>query len=478
MENSNIMKVTNTKYNIKNSPHYEEQIEEIELLKNIIPDRLTILSEEPNYILEIIIKSSVENPEKEYRLKIILNYFYPEKPPRFEFYEINDFLPEKHKKEAISELNKIIEENIGMGILFQLYECASDFADKEEERRAKILKEYEQQQKISKFNISQMKKYKQIDNYTVTDILTLKNNYLVLACCTNKYNPCLIIYDEFYENAIYEESLIGENLSKQKKYQYTIKKLVLYNTSNTEDDLYIVCSDKNIRNYKINYFSKVIKKTGLNMTLDFYSMNILGNTLDMAILNDYKNYFLFVFTKEIIFWKYNSDFMVNFNDDKSIISKIECKNTFGEVFIFSKDLFILIGYKSSIYFLYINNENLKSLRWGKEIKIKCSQEKNYISKLDNKNILFWNNNLNYIKNIYIPTEEIVSEYEFPGISSICHINNYTYVCSKEGLEEVELYNSFLTNGESNNKYKFITLIKPINKGYVCFVTSSTIFICK
>ena len=27
MENSNIMKVTNTKYNIKNSPHYEEQIE-------------------------------------------------------------------------------------------------------------------------------------------------------------------------------------------------------------------------------------------------------------------------------------------------------------------------------------------------------------------------------------------------------------------------------------------------------------------
>ncbi len=122
MENSNIMKVINTKYNIKNSPHYEEQIEEIELLKNIIPDRLTILSEEPNYILEIIIKSSVENPEKEYRLKIILNYFYPEKPPRFEFYEINDFLPEKHKKEAISELNKIIEENIGMGILFQLYE--------------------------------------------------------------------------------------------------------------------------------------------------------------------------------------------------------------------------------------------------------------------------------------------------------------------------------------------------------------------
>ena len=55
--------------------------------------------------------------------------------PRFEFYEINDFLQEERKKEAISELKKLIEENVGMGILYQLYECAVDFADKEEERR-------------------------------------------------------------------------------------------------------------------------------------------------------------------------------------------------------------------------------------------------------------------------------------------------------------------------------------------------------
>ena len=178
LKKSSSSQISNTKYNIKQSPHYEEQKEEIELLQNIIPDRLNIISEEPNYILEISVQSSLENPEKEYKLKIYLNYFYPEKSPRFEFYEINDFLQENRRKEAISELNKVIEENVGIGILYQLYECAIEFADKEEERRAKILNEYEKQKTQSKFKISQMKKYKQIDNYFITDVLILKNNYL------------------------------------------------------------------------------------------------------------------------------------------------------------------------------------------------------------------------------------------------------------------------------------------------------------
>ena len=215
---------SNTKYNIKQSPHYEEQKEEIELLQNIIPDLLTIQAEEPNYILEITVKSSIDNPEKEYKLKIYLNYFYPEKSPRFEFYEINDFLQEKRKQEAISKLNKILEENAGMGVLYQLYECAIEFADEEEERRAKILHEYEKQKTMNKFNISQMKKYKQIDGYFITDALILKNNYLILASCENKYNPCLRIYDEFYENEIHNIKLIEGDNEKNKHYQYTIKK--------------------------------------------------------------------------------------------------------------------------------------------------------------------------------------------------------------------------------------------------------------
>ena len=476
MDNSNSKIVLNTKYNIKNSPHYEEQKEEIELLQNIIPDRLKIITEEPNYILEIIIKSSLENPEKEYRLKIYLNYFYPEKSPRFEFYEINDFLQEERKKEAISELKKLIEENVGMGILYQLYECAVDFADKEEERRAKILNEYERQKSEVKFNISQMKKYKQIDNYYITDVVVLKNNYLVLASSEDKYNPCLRIYDEFYEEEIHTVQLIEGNNQTNKFYQYIIKKLVLYNISSTKDDLYVVCSDKIIRNFKINYLSKVLKKTGLNITIEFNSQYSLSSTLDMVILKEYNNCILFVSSKEIVFWNHNEEFQLNDND--SIISSVICQNTYGDAFVFNKNLFVLMGYKSTISFLYTNDNYLKNFKWGKEIKIKCEPNQNYVSKLDEKNFLFWNNNLKEIMIIYIPTEEITTKYEFSGISSICQIYNFIYLCSKGGIEEIEFQNNFLELAENNNKYKHISFIKTINKGYICFGTSSTLYICQ
>ena len=196
----------------------------------------------------------------------------------------------------------------------------------------------------------------------------------------------------------------------------------------------------------------------------------------MAILNEYNDYFLFVSSKEIIFWRHNEDFILTDND--SIISSINCRNTFGDVYIFNKNMFILIGYKSSIFFLYILDDSLKKFKWGKEIKIKCKPNENYISKVNEKNVLFWNNNLREIVNIFIQTEQIVTKLEIPGISSICHINNSTYLCSKEGIDEIEFQNIFLELTENNKKYKNIIFIKPINKGYVCFGTKSTLYICQ
>ena len=258
-----------------------------------------------------------------------------------------------------------------------------------------------------------------------------------------------------------------------------IKKLMLYSISNNKDDLFIVCSDKFIRNYKINYLSKVIKKTGLNITYEFNSNYSLASTLDMAILNDYNNYFLFVSSKELYFWKYNEEFEVNDENTSSIIiSKNNANKTYGDIFIFDKNLFIVIGYKSSIYFLYVKDDYLKQFKWGKEIEIKCDPNKNYMKKLNDKNVLFWNNYLNEINVIYIPTEEIVTKCSFSGISSICNINNTIYLCSKNGLEEIEFSSTFLELGESNKKYKNVTLIKPINKGYVCFATNNSFFICQ
>ena len=363
-----------------------------------------------------------------------------------------------------------------MGVLYQLYECAVGFADKEEERRAKILDTYEKQKTSNKFNISQMKKYKQIDDYYITDAIVLKNNYLVLSSCEDEYNPRLRIYDEFYENELHVIELIEGINKNSKQYQYKIKKLVLYNISITKDDLYVVCSDKIIRNYKINYLSKTIRKTGLNITYEFNSKYSLSSTLDMVILNDYNNNFLFVSTKENIFWRHNEEFSLT--DNESIISSITHNNTFGDVYIFNKNMFIFIGYKKSIFFLYILDDSLKKFKWGKEIEIKCKANENYISKVNEKNVLFWNNNLKEIVVIFVPTEEIVTKLELPGISSICHINNSTYLCSKEGINEIEFQNIFMELTENNKKYKDIIFIKPINKGFVCFGTKSTFYICQ
>ena len=156
MENSNLVVISSTKYNIKNSPHYEEQKEEIELLQNIIPDRLKILSEEPNYILEIIIKSSLENPEKEYRLKIYLNHFYPEKSPRFKIYEANDCINDKRKEMLIKKLDDYCEENIGMSVIYQLYEIVKEFADEEE--KIALRKKYEEKSGQITYNLNSLQK--------------------------------------------------------------------------------------------------------------------------------------------------------------------------------------------------------------------------------------------------------------------------------------------------------------------------------
>ena len=108
------------------------------------------------------------------------------------------------------------------------------------------------------------------------------------------------------------------------------------------------------------------------LKIKFNSKFSLAYTLDMAILNDYNNYFLFVSSKELYFWKYNEEFNVNEDNTKAIdISKNDDNDkTYGDIFIFDKNLFIVIGYKSSIYFLHVQDDYLKNFKWGKEIKIK------------------------------------------------------------------------------------------------------------
>ena len=471
-----ILKISNTKYTLKQSPHYEEQKDEIELLNNIIPDRLSIESDDPNYILNIKVKSSLENPEKEYRLKIYLNYFYPEKSPRFEFFEINDFLQEFRKKDAILRLNKVLEENLGLITIFQLYEAAVEFADEEEERRAKIIEEYKKQIKQGhSFPLAQMKIYKQFDNINVTDFVELKNNYLILACCENKFEPHLRIIDESYSKIIYELNLLAN--SKNKKYQFEIKKIILYSITNNEDELYLLCSDKIIRKFNINYLKKKSNKTGLNISIQYNTKNNYNDFYDMILLKDHK-YFIFLCKNEIIFWQYNGEFNIF---EENMINHFPNSHNCNEIFYVNQNLFVLTSSKNNkIIFLHFEDNYLKQNKWGKGIKINCSIGKNYLVKINEKNLLFGNNTLKQLNIIYIPTCEIVSKYEWNTISSIFNINNSIYICDTKGINEINFKRIYLSENARNNKPSFnnIGLIKPIQKGYYSFSSPSSFMICK
>lgn len=74
------------------SSKQDQQQDEIELLQNIIFDKMKILSTEPNYKIFIEIQSDKEKPKMKFHLTITLNDEYPDKEPTFELLEVNNFL--------------------------------------------------------------------------------------------------------------------------------------------------------------------------------------------------------------------------------------------------------------------------------------------------------------------------------------------------------------------------------------------------
>ena len=71
--------------------------------------------------------------------------------------------------------------------------------------------------------------------------------------------------------------------------------MLLYNISNTEDELYLVCSDKNIRIFRIKYLKSVSKKTGINLVLEntTKSFSYKNCFRDLMILKEYNFIFMF-----------------------------------------------------------------------------------------------------------------------------------------------------------------------------------------
>ena len=116
------------------SDHLEQQQEEIDLLQNIIFDKMKIVQEEPNYIIFMEIKSEVEEAKMKFHLTVTLNEDYPDKEPTFELAEVNNYLASVKVQELVEKLNSLCKEYINMPMLYQRYECVLSFADEEEEK--------------------------------------------------------------------------------------------------------------------------------------------------------------------------------------------------------------------------------------------------------------------------------------------------------------------------------------------------------
>ena len=116
------------------SDYRAQQQDEIDLLQNIIFDKMKIVESEPNFKIFMEIKSDIEDPKMKFHLTVTLNEEYPDKEPTFELLEVNNYLASAKVRDLESKLSSLCQEYINMPMLYQMYECILSFADEEEEK--------------------------------------------------------------------------------------------------------------------------------------------------------------------------------------------------------------------------------------------------------------------------------------------------------------------------------------------------------
>ncbi|KFM82658.1 RWD domain-containing protein 1, partial [Stegodyphus mimosarum] len=135
----------------------EEQKNEIEALESIYPNELKILSDTPNYVFTVDIRTEpLKNDPEEYMavsLKFSYVPSYPDEAPLIEVAD-SENLSDEDNTDLLSFLEGRVEENIGMVMVFTLVSEASEWLNKrlqdgilqrkeEEELRIKKLEEEE-----------------------------------------------------------------------------------------------------------------------------------------------------------------------------------------------------------------------------------------------------------------------------------------------------------------------------------------------
>ena len=125
------------------SSNRDQQQDEIDLLQNIIFDKMKIVESEPNFKIFMEIKSDIEEPKMKFHLTVTLNDEYPDKEPTFELLEVNNYLASSKVRELESKLSSLCKEYINMPMIYQMYECVLSYADEEEN---KLLNEEKEEQ--------------------------------------------------------------------------------------------------------------------------------------------------------------------------------------------------------------------------------------------------------------------------------------------------------------------------------------------
>ncbi len=105
------------------NPNYETQKDEVELLKNILFDKMIIEEEEPIFILAIDVEPDVQDePKLFFSIKIKLIPEYPDKETIVEIEETSNILPSSKIIKLKEEISLYSKENLGMPMIYQIYE--------------------------------------------------------------------------------------------------------------------------------------------------------------------------------------------------------------------------------------------------------------------------------------------------------------------------------------------------------------------
>ena len=394
----NIDDISNT--SIKSSPNYEQQADEIELLKNIIPEKIKILKEEPNFNIQIEIEANdTESQTKKFILLIYLNFDYPEKSPDFKIYEINNYLSDKSKEKIEKKLFEYCEENKGFPVIYQLYEMCQDFANAEE--KIAILEKYEEKKGENPYQLAKLKKIKSI-NDVPKDVILLKNGDILII---NEDNN-IIIFDNQLEKIKLETF----------DYQCNSAYCKYIPSDSKEDNDYLYCfTNEAVLVYEINYMpKKIISDINKGKAKIKISGNVKINYIDkIESMTDVIEFDNFNKSSFFINKKYSSALFYKYNKVKRKNGTImafdewyvtnEFKTIFRRLYKINSQKFIIASYTLKSY---DEDAHLYQIE-GKNIMVFIDSNNFKIGKCHNIKISPLNNTICNFKNKYI----ILSYYD-------------------------------------------------------------------